>query len=56
MTDRYKLERRHGKWHVVARNRAEGVIDALGYSLGGCPSLTTALRLWLALQRRGGSK
>lgn len=56
MTDRYQLERRNGKWHVVTRKGAENVIDALGYSLGGCPSLTTALRLWLALQRGRGGK
>lgn len=49
MTDpQTRLTRRNGKWHIMARNGAEGAAQAVWISLGGCPSQATAIRVWLA--------
>ena len=49
MTDpKTRLTRYNGKWHILARNTANGVTGAAWMSLGGCNCQLTAVRVWLA--------
>jgi hypothetical protein len=49
MTDpKTRLTRHNGKWHILARNTANGVTGAAWMSLGGCDCQLTAVRVWLA--------
>lgn len=52
MSDRYRMERRGDRVHVLTR----GLESAVWYSLGGCGDPRIALRLWLALVSRGREK
>ena len=56
MADRFRLEQRRGKWHVLALTTAETAAEAAWVSLGGCNCQITALRVWLACQRQGMRK
>ncbi|WP_324752107.1 hypothetical protein [Roseovarius sp. Pro17] len=48
-----RLTRHNGKWHVMARMGAEGAVEAVWVSLGGCSCQMTAIRVWLACQMMG---
>ena len=54
MADKYKLGRKEGHWHIMAKKGAGAATDAAWVSLGGCPSQITAVRVYLALKARGG--
>ena len=43
-----RLIHHNGKWHIIARNGAEGAAEAVWVSLGGCTCQYTAVRVWLA--------
>jgi len=54
MTDPHtRLTRENGKWHVVARNGADGIAGAVWLSLGGCNDQYVAVRVWLACLAQG---
>ena len=53
MAERFRLERRKGKWHVLAMQSAETAAEAAWISLGGCGNVVTATRVWLACLGRG---
>ncbi len=49
MTDLHtRLARHNGKWHIMARNGAEGAAEAVWVSIGDCTCHLTAVRVWLA--------
>ncbi|WGW02325.1 hypothetical protein [Tropicibacter oceani] len=52
MTERYRIEKRDGRVHVMARSAA----SAVWYSLGGAGDVTVTLRLWLALIKKDHRK
>lgn len=49
-----RLERREGHWHVCVLRGAEGAVDAVWLSLGGCPARSSppCASGWLSWARR----
>lgn len=49
MTDRYRIEHRDKRFHVMTR----AAVDAAWFSLGGSGDVKVAVMLWLSLIGRG---